>query len=307
MLTTSSTDGTWWARATSTASTTRSSAKASQQPAPAVAHQHQVGRARLGLHGRPDRARLGQGADAAGQRHDDVGRGAGGASARRSRRSSAARRGWRRAPGAPTPASAARRCARRARPHRPRGAHQPAVPAGHDGPPGVGEGRRRAGRRRRTAGRPARIRAEPMTAISTGDELVATEPLLGGEVDDDAAQDALAVLAARVERERPADPGLARGTRGCGRAGSASAGTSAIASRTAELPTPVITGAPPLTTGRKSASSSIAWSIGVSFGGTCRLKIARLGSASLATSASIAARRSSSSSSRGEAQGVRLE
>jgi Icc-related predicted phosphoesterase len=70
---------------------------------------------------------------------------------------------------------------------------------------------------------------------------------------------------------------------------------------------PVITGDPPFTTGRNSASSSIAWSIGVSFGGTCRLKIARRGSASLATSWSMTLRRSSSSSSRGESHGVRLE
>src|SRR5689334_10498923 len=59
------------------------------------------------------------------------------------------------------------------------------------------------------------IRAEPMTPISTrrapssGDELVATEPLLLVEGEDDAAQDALAVLTARVQGQGLADPGLA--------------------------------------------------------------------------------------------------
>src|SRR5438874_584237 len=44
---------------------------------------------------------------------------------------------------------------------------------------------------------------------SAGDELIATHPLLLRQGDDGAAQDALRILAARVDREGAADPGLA--------------------------------------------------------------------------------------------------
>src|SRR5215467_9785031 len=69
-------------------------------------------------------------------------------------------------------------------------------------------------------GSPGPIRAEPSTAISTGiagiapsacDELVATDALLRRHRHDDPAEHALAVLAARVERQRPADPCLTTG------------------------------------------------------------------------------------------------
>src|SRR4051812_17758742 len=45
--------------------------------------------------------------------------------------------------------------------------------------------------------------------FSAGDELVATEPFLLRQGDDDAAKDAFAVLAARVECDGLADSGLA--------------------------------------------------------------------------------------------------
>src|SRR6266567_1775490 len=74
----------------------------------------------------------------------------------------------------------------------------------------------------------------------------------------------------------------------------------AMASRTAEEPTPVMIGDPPLIFGRNSLSSATAWSIRVFFGGTCRLNTAFPGSSSFAASRSITVARSASSSARGE-------
>src|SRR5215831_19792854 len=58
-------------------------------------------------------------------------------------------------------------------------------------------------------------RADPITPTvtdcSSGNELIAAHPLLRRQGDHGAAQDALGVLAARVDRERAADPGLAAG------------------------------------------------------------------------------------------------
>src|ERR1700739_4786477 len=49
----------------------------------------------------------------------------------------------------------------------------------------------------------------PGLSRSAGDELVATHALLSGQRDDGAAQDAFGVLAARIDRQGAADPGLA--------------------------------------------------------------------------------------------------
>src|SRR5260221_880522 len=64
------------------------------------------------------------------------------------------------------------------------------------------------------------MRAEPSTAISMGvartrrsacDELITTDALFRRHGHDDTTQHALAVLAARVERQRPANPCLTPG------------------------------------------------------------------------------------------------
>src|SRR5580700_10955894 len=65
-----------------------------------------------------------------------------------------------------------------------------------------------AGRQRGSGGE---SRADPMTATvrltSPGDELIATHPLLAVEGNDCTAQHPFGVLAARVDGQRPADPG----------------------------------------------------------------------------------------------------
>ena len=79
------------------------------------------------------------------------------------------------------------------------------------------------------------------------------------------------------------------------------------ASRTADEPTPAITGIPPFMIGRNSASRSAAWSMGVSRGGTWKLKITRSVVPIASACPAMYAASSSSGSSRGESHGVLLE